>query len=336
MSLDRSKKSVSVQASSDSATSGTAAKAGLTTSVSPTANTTQVLINYRSQINYNSSSNVTTGGYLCAGQDVINTSGTGTHDKMVARMAQMNLTGGNVSAAVGFESVISQIGAGTAISGLALYYVPNMASVANFGNIGTVAAFSNDEPRAILRSAGPFLNADLRELSPSNHIGLIAGRYYSAPAKSMTQSAVAANVIYVTYVHVPHRTTITRIGFDVATASAGNARIGMYKVANGALTSLVVQGANLDTGTTGVKESVISAQVDSGIYAVVAVFSATPTIRWHEINGNSMTGALSSSGFSEQAYITPFSFGALPGTANITPTFAANTIEPHFWFRVGV
>lgn len=25
-----------------------------------------------------------------------------------------------------------------------------------------------------------------------------------------------------------------------------------------------------------------------------------------------------------------------PATANIVPTFAANTIEPHFWYRIGV
>lgn len=324
------------QAFTDTAVSGTNSKSSVTLTVDPSGNSSQVLIANKVQTDYNSSSNMTVGGYLVSGQDVLNTSGTGTHDKLVTRMVQMNVTGGNIAALVGVEGVISQIAPTTMVGGAAIFYVPNMASVPNIGNIGTLAAFSNDEPRAVFRSAGPFLNADLREISPSPHAGLIAGRYYSAPAKLMTTNAMTTSVIYVTYVYVPRRVTITKLGFEVTTAAAGNGRLGLYKVADGVLTTLVVQGSDISTGTIGVKESTVSSQVDSGIYAIVATFSATPTLRWHEINNHGMIGASTATGYSENCFITPFPYGAFPATANILPTFAANTIEPHLWFRVGV
>lgn len=318
---------------SNTTTSGTNASSTIDLSVAPSGNSTQVAIGKRVSISYNSSSNMTTGGYLMPGQDVLNTAGTGTHDKLVGRNSQMNLTGGNVASAIGFEASVSTVGATTLIGGYAGYYFPNLAGVANIANITTLAAFSNDETRAIVRSAGPFVNADLREIAPSAHAGLATGRYYSAPAKSMTQNIVAVNTIYVTYVHVPRRCTIAVLGFNVTTGATGSGIVGMYKVKDTMLTTLVAQTGALSTATTGAREGAVSVQIDSGLYAIVAVFNATPTIGWHEINSHHIIGASSITGFSEQAYISS-SFGTLPTTANIAPTFAANTIEPHLWFRI--
>lgn len=316
-------------------TSGTNASVATNLSVAPTTNSTQVSIGHRVQLNYSASFNVLTGGYLLSGQDVINTSGTGTHDKIVGRLSQSNFTGGNITSAIGFEAEIATLGATTLVGGYAGYYFPNLAGVANISNISSFACFSNDEPRAFHRSAGPYLNADLRELAPSRSAGLVSGRYYSAPmAQTMTQNVVAANVIYVTYIYVPRRCTPIGLGCNVTTAATGNVILGLYKVNNNQVTTIISQTASISTATTGAKEGVVATQVDSGVYALVAVFSGTPTISFHEINTNDMIGASSPTGYSEQAFISPFTFGALPSTANILPTFAANTIEPHLWFRI--
>lgn len=314
--------------------SGTNASSTFDVSAAPSGNSTQVLIGRRTQINFNSALNMLTGGYLCAEQDVINTAGTGTHDKVVARMAQLNLTGGNVAAAVGMEAVISTVGLTTTVNGAAGFLFANHRAVANINNIGTLAAVSNQDPVALIVSAGPFVNSDLRELAPSRAAGLVSGRYYSAPLKSMTQNVVAASVIYVTYVYIPRRCTPVKLGCNVTTAAAGNVILGLYKVKDNQLTTLVSQTGSISTATTGAKEGTVSTQVDSGVYAIVAVFSGIPTISFHEINTNDMIGASSPTGYSEQAFISPFTFGALPATANILPTFAANTIEPHLYFGV--
>lgn len=319
---------------SNTVTSGTNPSSSKTISVSPNANSTQVVIGERIQINYSSSRNMQTNGYLLSGQDVINTAGTGTHDKIVGRLSQHNFTGGNISSAVGFEASISTLSATTQVGGYAGYYFPNLSGVANINNVGTLACFSNDEPRAIHRSAGPYVNADLRELAPSRSAGLVAGRYYTSPCGAVTTNIITQNVIYVNYVYIPRRCTPTKLGCNVTTGSAGNVIFGLYKVRDNTLTTLVTQTASISTGTVGEKEGVINTQIDSGVYAIVAVFSGTPTIGWHAINTNDMIGSNTSSGYSEQAYIQPFAFGALPATANILPTFAANTIETHLWFRL--
>jgi hypothetical protein len=317
----------------ETAISGTGSASTLSVSVAPTANTTRVVFGKKIELTYSSSFNITTGGYVSAGQDVINTAGAGTIDKLVGRVAQLNLTGGNVSAAVGVEAVLSSVGAATLVAGYAAFYSPNLASVPNIANILQMAAFQNDEPRAHILNRGKLLDGDLIEFAPPYHIGLLAGRYYSAPARSMTANAVAANVIYVTFVTVPRRTTITKLGLNVTVAATGNAILGLYKVKDGTLTTIAAQTGSLSTATTGAKEGAISVEVNAGTYAVVAVFSGTPTINWHEIATHHAIGSLSPTGFSEFAFIS-FAFGTLPATANIVPTFTANTIEPHLWFRL--
>lgn len=318
---------------SNTQTSGTNAATTIDLAVSPLAASIQVAIAHRVTINYNSSQNMLAGGYLLPIQAVINTAGTGTHDKLVAMYSQLNLTGGNVAAAVGFESNIPTIGALTAISGLAGFLFANHRGVPNIGNIGTLAAFSNQDPVAIMVSAGPYVNADLRELSPSKSAGVLAGRYYSAPCGATGPQIVATSVIYVTYVHIPHRCTPTKLGVNVTTGLAGNVILGLYKVQDNMLTTMVMQTASLSTAVAGAVEGTVSTQVDSGMYALVATFSSAVTVTWHTIVSCDRIGMSSPTGFFEYAFITPFAFGALPATANIIPTYAANTVEPHLWWR---
>jgi len=314
---------------------GTKAIRGLTVYITPTADSQQVVIAERSQINVVTERNIVQGGYVVAGEDVVNTAGGGSVDKLVGRMVQLNLTNkGGVKAAVGIEPVISTVGADTIVGGLALFYVPNMDSVANIDRIAQKAAFSNDDPRFMIHNRGVYLNGDLQELSPTAHIGLIAGRYYSAPARSMTRNAVAANVVYVTYVHVPHRATIKHLGLEVVAGSQGLARLALYKVDKGKITARIAQTGELNTSAAGVLEGDVSVTVDSGMYALVGIFSGTPDLVFHEIDSHRQCGSATPRGYSEHAYIAGVPFGSLPESAGILPTFAANTIEPHLWFRV--
>lgn len=318
----------------DTGTSGTESKSSVTTTVTPSGNTTKTVFGWKSELSYNSSNNLTTGGWMSAAEKVVNTAGTGTLDKVVADMSQLNFTGGNVTSALCYEGVISTVAPGTAVGGCAIFYVPNMSGVANINNVSMMAAFQNDHVNAHILNRGRYLDGDLVELSPPYHGGLAAGRYYSSPAKSMTQNAIAPNTIYVTYVTIPKRATITKLGFNVITAVSGNAIMGLYKITDLTLTTLIAQTGNISTSTTGNKEGTINATIPAGTYALVAVFSGAPTIAWHEIMSHGVIGAGTATGFSEASYIAGYSFAALPATANILPTFAANTIEPHLWFRL--
>lgn len=319
----------------DTGTAGDASKSSLVVTVSPTGNTTRKVFGESIELHYSSNFNIQVGGYISPRKTIVKVSGAGTKDKVVGHEMQSIFQGsGRVFASVGLELLVSQIDAGTIVDGHAMLYVPNMASVPNLGNIEKLAALQVDDPRAFIRTSGQILNGNGDDFSPPYHVGLLAGRYYSAPARSMTTNAMAPNVIYCTFVTVPARSTITKLGFNVTTAAAGNAILGLYKVKNSALTTLVAQTTSIATGTTGAKEGAVVATVDAGTYALVGVFSASPAISWHEISSHAIIGAGSATGFSENAYITPFTFATLPSTANITPTFSANTIEPHFTFRL--
>lgn len=322
--------------STNTRSSGTNASVTEDHTVKPALDSIQTVIGRRISSFYSSVKNMLVGGYVNPFQVSISTSaGSGTHDKMVVSQQDANLLGGNVAAFVGYEAGISSMGSSTSIAGTAFYLVKNMTGVSGTERIGTFGGYVNQDPRVLTISAGPYLNSDLREIAPSRSAGLVVGRYYSSPLKSMAApTVVATGVIYVTYIHVPRRCTPTKLGCNVTTAAAGNVILGLYKVADNTLTKLVAQTAQISTATTGAKEGTVSTQIDSGTYAIVATFSGTPTINWHEINNHDMIGAASATGYSEQAYISPFAFGVLPATANILPSFTPNTIEPHLWFRL--
>lgn len=318
----------------DTGTNGTVSKSTTNTTVSPTGNTSRVVFGKKVEVNYSSSYNITTGGYICATESVVNTAGSGSIDKIVGHMVQHNLTGGQVSAAVGVESVLSVVGPTTNVAGWAAFYCPNMENVSNIGRVNKLAAFQNDHTNAHILNRGRYLDGDEVEFAPPYHTGLVPGRYYTAPVKSMTANVVAANVVYVTYVHIPARTTISKLGFNVTVAAAGNARLGLYKINGAAITTLVAQTGEISTATTGTKGGVVNTAINAGTYALVAVFSATPTVSWHEISSHALIGASSPTGFSEAAYISGFPYNTLPNSVNILPTFSANTIEPHLWFQI--
>lgn len=321
-------------------TSGTNASITQDVAVTPTANTTQVPIGHRVQLNYNSTFNVTTGGYMLGFESVLNTQGTGTHDKMVGNLSQLNLTGGNVTSALAFEAEIASISATTLVAGFAGFYFPNLSGVANIGNVAQMAALQNDYTEAVIRSAGPFQTQKLVEVSPPYAIGLLANRYYSAPFDTIAPSTISPNIIYLIPVHVPSRTLVTKLGFQVTTlATAGGlARLGIYRAINGQPVDLVVDAGTIATTSIGAKEITISTRLDSGTYFLAVNFNIACSVNFHsggaaqrtQIYGQSsptLTGATL-----EGATYIAAAFGSFPSTGSAV-TFSATQAEPHVWFR---
>ena len=320
--------------STDTGTSGTAAGNLVEVAVSPIAQSSRASFGQRVELTFNSSMPIISGGWLTASEKVVNTAGTGEIDKLVIDMAQANLTGGRVKSVVGYEAVISAVGANTIVEGFAGFYFPNVEALPNLANIRTMAAFQNDNEEARITSRGPYTNGDLVELPPPYHAGLIPDRYYSAPAGFISEQDAAPGRVYVTYVHVPHRVRIKKLGVNVTRGSAGKCRLAMYKVAAGKLMSKVIAGGELDTDAIGAKEAAVDVRLNSGTYALVATFSGTPGISWHEVQSHSAIGGRSPLGFKEIAFIAPFPYGELPQAPELLPSFDASTIEPHLWFRV--
>lgn len=131
--------------------------------------------------------------------------------------------------------------------------------------------------------------------------------------------AVTANRLYAHPIVIGASETFTRIGIEITTGTAGNARLGIYDIANGVPTSLVSDLGTISTASTGEIELTISQALTPGVYALAIVFSATPTVQeptmndrsvlFHYIGGSAIGSSSDTLGF----YVS-HTYGALPST----------------------
>ncbi|NVZ22635.1 hypothetical protein HX794_23605 [Pseudomonas costantinii] len=322
----------------DTAVTGLVAKESITTLVQPTGPTSRVVIGERSEMQYDSGQNITSGGYLVAGQDVMSTQGGSTIDKLVGRMVQTNLTNKRVKAGLGIESVLSYVGATTTVESFAGFYWANLRGVPNIDRVTLLAAFANHDTESIIQSMGPFLNADMVELSPSAHPGLVPGRYYSSPYEFVGSDWIDPGVIYFVPIHLPHRATLKQLGLNVVNAGAGTVRIGVYAAINGQPTRLALDSGNIDVSTIGVKEATISKRLDSGFYFLCVTTSVRIAISHHsgltpqKVANLGQTVAVPTS-MEATAYIDGAPYGPYP-EAGRAVKYSTKNSEPHLWYRV--
>lgn len=315
--------------------------------VAPTDSSTSVTIASKVEMTVNTTNNITIGGYAVATQSVMNIGGTGTKDKIVVDMNQVAVTGGAINSLLHYEAVISSIDSGTTINGLVGYYVPNLSVVANIGNVLQYYAFKCDYTEAILHHQGVYWNGSQTELVAPNHPGLVAGRYYTPPYMSLQATSLATGIVYFSPVFIPHRTTITKLGFTVTTAAAAGtmARLALYRMIAGNF-YLVLDAGEIATSTTGDKEITISQRVDGGQYAIAVQFSASTATNieynasyigydWRvgQLGQASSTAASATLATAQRA---PYTYAAYPSAVAGTSITLATGGIVHLWYRVGV
>jgi hypothetical protein len=103
--------------------------------------------------------------------------------------------------------------------------------------------------------------------------------YSETGISSTTQNA---NTIKAHTCFIPSGATVDRLSFEVTTGVAGNARVGIYKMTSEANIypgTLLVDGGEFSTGTTGHKIATVSAVANDGWYWVVFHSSAGVVIR---------------------------------------------------------
>ena len=93
-----------------------------------------------------------------------------------------------------------------------------------------------------------------------------------------TSGAMPANILRAMPLPVPMSRTLDRIAINVATASAGLLRLGIYRDSNVYPSSLVLDAGTVDTETIGVKALTISQALTPGLYWVVLVHDGTPAV----------------------------------------------------------
>lgn len=316
--------------------------------VAPTGNSTAVHIGGRFTTEVDTTHNMTTGSSVGALQTVVNVGGTGFVDKTVGILSHINFGGaGRKQSALCFEAGIPTVPSNSDIGSVAGFYFPNLAGIANIDRIGVIAAFANQHKKALIQNAGVYVDGLLRQFAPPYHPGLIPGRYYTSPYFWLgfginTQPGTA----YLTLVHVPMRTVITKLG--MLTNSVGTnrkVRIGMAVAYQGGVGPVMGQTAELNADANGIVEGTVNFEVDPGMYWLAVNTSVAMSIGSHNVNGeDGMMGSLfgqsdptiKEGNTQRSAAINMGGFGPFPANPNIVPTFLTANAQPHLWFRMGV
>lgn len=143
---------------------------------------------------------------------------------------------------------------------------------------------------------------------------------------NFTGYTVAANIIYCAPFMVRSTTIFTRIGVNVITTGVGTAgRLGIYNIANGYPTTLVLDAGTVSLGTTGIKEITVSQTLTPGIYAMVFIANGAATMLSANAgtNGTDMaalgdvwgiTLGNYTGGGAIVGYVHALTYGTLPGT----------------------
>jgi len=120
-------------------------------------------------------------------------------------------------------------------------------------------------------------------------VGVTANRWYIAGvigATALTTVAASANVLRAIPFLVARTITLDQIAINVTTLIAGKARLGIY-LDDGTIypEQRLLDAGEVDTGTTGVKALSINQTLTTGLYWLVHVANAAPTLRAVAVGG---------------------------------------------------
>lgn len=109
-----------------------------------------------------------------------------------------------------------------------------------------------------------------------------AGRYYTAPAASITTGALTDGLLVASPFPVAAPFPANRIACEVTTLAAGaTIRLGIFlSAANGTPGELLLDAGTVDAGTTGVKDVTISQAIPAGlIWLAACAQGGAPQVR---------------------------------------------------------
>jgi hypothetical protein len=174
--------------------------------------------------------------------------------------------------------------------------------------------------------------------------GYASGRYYfglcSQPISNT--ALLTADRLYARPFYVAQTETFTKIGIEVTSAVAASViRLGIYNMANGLPTALILDAGTVDGSSTGLKEITISQELESGLYAVAWVSNGAPTVRQSSalnVFGAHIFGASAAdvaAGSMPIGVYYAYPYGALPVNYSASVTYNSNsTALGGIWLRL--
>lgn len=165
--------------------------------------------------------------------------------------------------------------------------------------------------------------------------------YCSATVNSTLNSAtLTTNVLRFVPFIISNRTTVDRIGIEVAVSgsTASNARLGIYDVSGGTIpNNLVEDFGTVDISLAGAKSININRTLNAGLYYLVMVHNSAVAPQFRIIaagQGNNILGSPSTLGTGIGNVITSsFSYAALPNNCSGLTLTVATTSAPAIYLR---
>jgi hypothetical protein len=170
-------------------------------------------------------------------------------------------------------------------------------------------------------------------------VGATPNRWYPAGqvnALAVSAAAPSANNLRALPFFVPKKVTLDRIAINVTTLATGKACFGVYSDDGSVYPgSRILDGGEVDTGTTGVKVVTINQTLTPGLYWFVHVGNAAPTLRALAVGGLAhILGLDSTLGTAVGVgYIVAFTYAALPATFPSGATILTGT-SPAIFVRL--
>ncbi len=198
---------------------------------------------------------------------------------------------------------------------------------------GSIARIDFNDLKDRIENAFPLNNIDIQNHVTDIHLTRFRKfqRWYTSPKDgSIGTKVIVANNIYSIPFHVNKDESFDTIGIQVSTGSAGSARLGIYKD-NGAGTPGTLQQdvGTVDVTSTGMKTKVASIPLTEGLYWLVIVSDATPSIRGIPIDsGVAPLGAPNPGDPNGTHYLAPFAFAPLPEASPSGGRTIESTVAP--------
>jgi hypothetical protein len=177
------------------------------------------------------------------------------------------------------------------------------------------------------------------------HPGYVSGRYYQGlelvSADSAGSNGLAINAISYYPFRVHHSISINRLAILCPSGISGaDATIGIYSNSNGLPKDLIISSGTLIASSAGVKEGVVSANLNKDWYwfggitsKAPALYCATTFLGTNHILGQ--TSPSVASGSCSLRNIAGSSYASLPAIAPVDNlSLIAGQFAPFFWFRV--
>lgn len=183
-------------------------------------------------------------------------------------------------------------------------------------------------------------SASWSAIPPPLKPGMAAGKYYTYPfVTTMANAFVAANRLYAVPVYVSETNTFSKIGMEVTTGLAGNARVGIYNIdTDGLPSTLVLDAGTFTTNAAAEKEVTISQSLSHGWYYLAFVSDVAVEVRAAAATGAGAfvlggQSSLLSVGTAYAPYVA-LTYGALPASFGTATIVNMTTAHPLVYLKV--